>query len=316
MKFLRSAMLGALLFTPHAYAFPLEVSDDRDGSFTIEKQPERVIALSNFAADLMVALGKEPLAVTTYEGKRPVYLGGSIDKALDLGDITAPNLELMAKLKPDLTVGLLRYNGPFEKQITAMGHFLAYHTADVEKSRQNVANLGTALGHAEETEALNRNFDRLRAEYAAKAKAHGKAPSYLFIWSFHDTFYAFQDNLMSAELLSDLGARNLVGHNDKVRLAEEAFKILDPEQLLALNPDYLLVFASHGGPIKANPIYQRLDAVKNGRAYSVGYQYSQPSGPIARELVIREGAHLLFPDLFKAPEMPDAARAKQLVFAE
>lgn len=314
MKILKAALLVGLLTTPLAHSFPLQVSDDREGSFSIEKQPVRVIALANFAADLMVALGKEPIGITTYEGKRPVYLGDGVDKAVDLGDITAPNLEVMAALKPDLTVGMLRYNGPYEKQITDMGDFLAYHTADVNKSKQVVADLGEALGYAREAEALNRQFDKLRSDYAAKAK--GKNPSYLFIWSFHDTFYAYQDNLMSAQLLSDLGARNLVGHNDQVDLAENAFQILDPEQVLALNPDFLFVFSSHGGPIKANPIYQRLDAIKNGRAYSVGYQYSQPSGPIARELVIRESAHLLFPDLFDVPDMPEASRATPLTFAQ
>lgn len=314
MKMLKTAAILGLLIAPFAHSFPLQVSDDRDGSFVIEQQPDRVIALANFAADLMVALGKEPLGITTYEGKRPVYLGNSVDNAVDLGDITAPNLEMMATLKPDLTVGMLRYNGPYEKQITAMGHFLAYHTADVDKSLQVVTDLGEALGHGAEAKALNQRFEKMRAEYAAKTQ--GKSPSYLFLWHFHDTFYAYQDNLMSTQLLSDLGARNLVGRNDSVDLAENAFKILDPEQVLALNPDYLLVFSSHGGPVKANPVYQRLKAIKNGNAYSVGYQYSQPSGPIAREMVVREGAHLLFPALFEAPDIPDAARATPLTFAQ
>lgn len=316
MKILKTATLLCLLSTPLAYGFPLEVSDDRKSSFTIESQPQRIITLANFATDLMVALGKEPLAITTYEGKRPVYLGKNVDNAIDLGDITTPNLEMMAKLNPDLTVGMLRYNGPFEKQITDMGYFLAYHTANVNQSVQVVKNLGEALGYAKEATALNDQFQAMRENFANKAKESKQSPTYLFLWNFHDTFYAFQDNLMSAQLLSDLGARNLVGYNKAVDLAENAFKILDPEQLLALNPDYLFVFSSHGGPIKHNPIFERLNAIKNGHAYSVGYQYSQPSGPIARELVVREGAHLLFPDLFDAPDMPEAARAQTLTFAQ
>lgn len=314
MNIIKTALIAGLLIAPFAHSFPLEVSDDRDGSFVIEQQPERVIALANFGADLMVALGKEPIGITTYEGKRPLYLGNSVDKAIDLGDITAPNLEMMATLKPDLTVGMLRYNGPFEKQITEMGHFLAYHTADVKKSIQVVADLGEALGYASEARALNSQFEQLRAEYTARTQ--GQGPSYLFLWNYYDTFYAYQDNLMPTQLLSDLGAKNLVGRNENVDLAENAFKVLDAEQVLALNPDYLFVFSSHGGPIKANPVYQRVNAIKNGNAYYVGYQYSQPSGPIARDMVVREAAHLLYPDLFEAPDIPEAARAVPLSFAQ
>lgn len=294
--------------------FPVSVQDARPDPTVIAAQPETVVGLSNFAADMLVAVGIAPLAITTYEGKRPLYLGPLLETAADLGDLTAPNLELLAVLDPDLTVGLLHYNGPYEAEISAIGDFLAFDSADTALSKANVLELGTALGVPNEAARLNTEFEALQAEIVAQAPEEG--PEFLFLWHYYDTFFAYQDNLMTAELVSSLGARNLVGFNQNVESAEQAFVLLDPEELLALDPEVLFVFASHGGPIKPHPVFDRLQAVRTGRAHSVGYQYSQPGGPIARSLVLREAAYLLYPERFEAPVMPEAAAATKLIFAE
>lgn len=294
--------------------FPVTVSDDRGKDVTFTQMPEKVITLANFGTDMMVALDMVPIGLTTYEGKRPHYLGDSVAGAVDLGDLTGPNLELMASMDVDLTIGMLRYNGPFEEEITAIGQFLAYNSADIEQSYHVVASLGAALGHADEAKEMNEQFKNLFADMQAKLPED--KPSYLFLWNYFDTMYAYQNNLLPAQLFSDLGAENLAGFNDEAETADNAFVVLDPEKLLELDPDVLFIFASHGGPIKHTPVFDRLSSVKNGRAYSMGYQYSQSSGPIARDLVLREGAHLLFPETFDAPEMPDAARVTPLEFAK
>ncbi|MEM8957567.1 MAG: ABC transporter substrate-binding protein [Pseudomonadota bacterium] len=295
-------------------SFPVSIDDARAADVIIETKPERIVALSNFGADMMVALGLTPIGITTYEGKRPVYLGPSLDGAADLGDLTAPNLEILASLAPDLTIGMLHYNGPFEKEISEIGGFLAFDAGDLATSDENVTQLGRALGASEVAAEMNAAFAELRRSIRERAPQDG--PEYLFLWHYYDTFYAYQDNLLTTELISSMGAENLAGYNDSVETAEQAFMPLDPEELLKFDPEVLFVFTSHGGPVKANPVFDRMAAVQNGKAFSMGYQYSQPSGPIAREMILLEAAHLLYPDLFDAPEMPDGARARPLVFAE
>ncbi|MEM9632221.1 MAG: ABC transporter substrate-binding protein [Pseudomonadota bacterium] len=313
---LRTFLAGMLLTTGGAYAeeFPVTVTDARAAQVTIDQEPQRVVALGAFASDVLTALGKEPVGITTYEGERPVYLGKDLGPATDLGDLTAPNLELMATLNPDLVVGMLRYNGPYEEEITEIADFLAFDIGGIDVSDKNIISLGTALGQSEKALKLNETFAGLRANFEEQT---GKQDvSYLFIWNFYDSMYAYQDNLMSAELLSGLGATNLAGFNEDAETPDQAVKVLEVEDLLALDPDVLLMFSSHGSTIKGSAALKRLKAVKEGRAFSVGFQYSQPDGPIAREMVLREAASLLFPGLFQAPALPENARATVLKFAD
>ena len=60
-----------------------------------------------------------------------------------------------------------------------------------------------------------------------------------------------------------------------------------------------------------NPIWQQLAAVKNNRVYYAGDQWAEADGPIAREILLREGAHLLYPDTFPAIDIK--AEAAKLI---
>lgn len=295
-----------------ADTFPRVVEDDRERPFELAEEPERVVALAAFGADMMAALGRVPVGITTSEGTRPIYLGQALEDVADLGSLSQPNLELLEQLSPDLTIGSLNYNGPFEEQIGAFSAFMVWEPGDDDHSREIVTQMGAALGASEEAERLNAEFTALQAEYAARAG--GSGPTFLYMWNFLGTLYAYQDNLMSAGLLSNLGAENLVGFNTEVESAEQAFLPIDLEELLKLDPEVLLIY-SPSGPPQFNPVYDRLQAVQSGRAYSMGYQWSEPTGPIAREVVLREGAALLYPELFDLPELPEGAQAVPLTYA-
>lgn len=301
------AMVSSAAF---AQEYPVTVTDDRPAEVTLESEPQRVVTLANFATDMAAALGIQPIGVTTYTGERPIYLGDAAMYGEDLGDLTAPNLELMATLNPDLVIGMLRYNGPYSEDIEEFSQFLAYQSNTIDQSLNIVEHLGQALGHKDEAQAMNASYLALYDEVTSKLEKQG--PSFLFIWYFQDTMYAYKEGLMPAEALTRIGGVNLAGPGGIE--PENAFAILEPEQLLEMDPEVLFVFASHGGAVKYSPLFDRLQAVKNDRAYLVGYQFSQSAGPIARELVVREAAYLMHPDIFDMPDMVDAARARRLEF--
>lgn len=314
MKILTGALLAGLACsTAFADPYPVTITDGRDVEVTLTKQPENVAALWTAAADLLVALDRPVLGVTTYEGKMPVYLGDAMAGAVDFGDITAPNLELMATSGIDLTVGMTRYNAPYSEDIEAIGPFITFDGFDLRQSLESIRQIGRALGAEERTAALNAEFLSLLDDISARAPEEQK--EVLFIWSFQDTLYGYKENLMTAEMIKTLGTLNPLGREDDPEAADNAFVILEAEDLLALDPDVIFMFISHGGAAKFNAAYERLKAYKTNQIYSVGYQYSQPAGPIARDMVLREAAHLIYPELFEKPDMPEAARAIPVEFA-
>ncbi|MBO9476057.1 ABC transporter substrate-binding protein [Shimia sp. R11_0] len=295
-----------------ADSFPVTVTDDRGEQVSFEHQPERVVALWTPAADLMVALGRPVTGVTTYEAKMPVYLGDALDGVMDLGDITAPNLEMLASSDIDLTIGMTSYNAPYAEQIEHFSRFLTFDSYRLEDALKSVLTLGTALGAQAETQKLDEAFSALMQEYGARAPKEGR--EVMVIWSFQDTLYGYQDGLTATDIIGALGTVNPLGMLADRESPDTGFIVLETEDLLAHDPDAILMFISHGGTPKYSPAYERLKAYKNGQFYSVGYQYSQPSGPIARELVLREAAHLIYPEVFDAPDMPEVARAVPVTF--
>jgi iron complex transport system substrate-binding protein len=154
------------------------------------------------------------------------------------------------------------------------------------------------LGEPDKGRELNNAFRALVAEYEAKSPG-GK--SALFVWAYYDTLYGYQTNQLPAELLPNLKVTNALGRAE-VADPSQAFVPIEAEDLLKLDPDVLFIYVSHGEQGKANPVYAQLRSVKEGHAYFVGAHYSQPTGPLARELVFREMAHLIYPDTFSAPE--------------
>lgn len=294
--------------------YPLTLHDDRGVEVTLKERPNRVAALWAPAADFLVALDRPVAGVTTYEGAMPVYLGQGLAGAIDLGDITAPNFELLATSDFDLTVGMTRYNAPYADQIEPISAFLTFSAFTLDDSLASVEGLGTAFDVADQAREMNRKFLNLMSDYGARAP---KAPrSVMLIWSFQDTLYGYQDNLTAPQIVAALGTVNPLGKNEDTANPDNAFVILEAEDLLAHDPDVILMFVSHGGQPKFNPAYERLTAYKAGRFYRIGYQYSQPSGPIARELVLREAAYLIYPETFEAPDMPEAARAVPVEFGK
>lgn len=310
MLFAASATPIATASIVKADTYPLTIIDGRDQKITFQKRPERVAALWTAAADLMVALGLPVAATTTYEGKRPVYLGAPMANAIDLGDLTAPNLEVLATSNIDLTIGMTRYNAAYDEDIEKTSQFITYNGFTLDQSYHAIKQMGIALGEGKKAETFNQDFQKLIKDMAAKAPEKGK--SVLFIWSYQDALYGYHDNVLTAELISKLGTNNPLGFNEGAETADNAFSILEAEDLLKHNPDVILMFVSHGGGIKYNPVYERLKAYQNDQIFSVGYQYSQPAGPIAREMMLREAANLIYPDIFPKAEMPDQARAKKI----
>ncbi len=103
------ATSGTATAAASADAFPAEVKGTF-GTVTIEKAPQRIVALTPQIADILVAMGVQPVAVATsskdiaaatpwLEGK----LSGELDPELVSG--SEVNIEKVASYRPDLVLG-------------------------------------------------------------------------------------------------------------------------------------------------------------------------------------------------------------------
>lgn len=308
---LAAAALGS---TPAvAQGYPVTIVDDRGKPVTVEHPPRSVASVSTFGADLLAALGRKVDGLSTLNNKQSAFLGDATRGAVNLGEVHETNLEVLTTLAPDLIIGLRTYTEPFEKKFEEIGRFLAFDLITLDDSLHAVTRAAIALGNAARGEALNAAFLETLDEYAERAPG---GLTVVFLWHWADVPFAFYDHHLSTHIIARLGATNVQGASPTPQLASPDSAAITLENLLGLDPDVIISFKGDEGPFVDHPIWPRLKAVKNGRAWRVGDQYVMPHGPIARDMVLRELAHLLYPAQFPPPDdIPAGARASAMRFA-
>ncbi|ENO88311.1 ABC transporter substrate-binding protein [Thauera linaloolentis] len=317
MKPIRSTLAAVLalaaLGPARAQDYPLSIVDDRGKQVTVAARPASVASVSTFGADLLAALGRKVDGLSTLNNKQSAFLGERTAGAVNLGEVHETNLEVLTRLDPDLIIGLRTYTEPFEKKFEEIGTFLAFDLITLDDSLHAIARAAAALGQAAEGEALNAAFLARLDEYAARAPG---GVSVVFLWHWADVPFAYYDHHLTPHLLRRLGAANLQGASPTPPPGAPDSAAITLETLISLDPDVIISFKGDDGPFVDHPAWPRLKAVRSGRAWHVGDQYVMPHGPIARDMVLREAAHLLYPAHFPAPDdIPPAARARAMRFA-
>ncbi len=286
----------------------LSIKDDRGVTVEAPLNPKRIAAISYLAVDVGLALGVKPVA-TTYmtAGREPDYLLGLTKDMKQIGQRAKPNLELLSEVRPDVIIAMKRYTVGNAAQFKKIAPYIAYNMELLSQSYQEVTDLSALFGKPERGEELNAAFKKDLADYAAKAPKDTH-PRFQVMWA-GDTPFSFHTENTAASIVAALGGDNIMGTmTQDGRFGEE----VSLETMLEKDPEVIFVYDSGPDrPHENNPIWQQLSAVKNGRVYYVGDEWVETNGPIARELVLREAAHYLYPDTFPAVDVK--AEAAKLI---
>ncbi|PDV90463.1 ferrichrome ABC transporter substrate-binding protein [Rhizobium sp. H4] len=312
-KFFSVLGMSAMLVAGAAHAEDKKVSivDDRGATVEVPAQPKRIASISYFADDVALALGIKPVASTYMTaGREPDFLLGLTAGMKQIGQRAKPNLELLSEAKPDLIIAIRRYTVGNAAQLQNIAPYVAYNMELLEESYSETAALSKLLGKPERGEQLNADFRKHLAEFAAKAPKD-KHPRFLIMWG-GATPFAFHTENTSASIVAAIGGDNVPG--PKTPGGEFGID-LSLETMLEKDPEVIFVYDSGPDrPHESNPIWSQLSAVKNNRVFYVGDQWVETNGPIAREIVLREAAHYLYPDTFPAVDVK--AEAAKLISAE
>jgi iron complex transport system substrate-binding protein len=288
-----------------------KVTDDRGVEVTVPAHPKRVASISFFADDVALALGIKPVASTYMVADRPPeFLLGLTRDMVQVGQRAKPNLELLSEAKPDLIVAIRRYTVGNAPQLEKIAPYVAWNMELLDGSDKEIEALAKILGKPERGVELNKEFRAHLAEVAAKAPKDSH-PRYAIMWG-GEVPFAFHDENTSASILNAIGGQNIAG---AMTPGGEFGVDLSLETMLEKDPEVLFIY-DYGPdrPHESNPIWQELTAVKNNRVYYVGDQWVETNGPIAREIVLREAAHYLYPDVF--PKVDVKAEAAKIIPAE
>ncbi len=288
----------------------LMVTDDCGVTLQFPTNPKRIAAISYTAADIALALGIMPVAVTYMKrGVDPDYLLGLTKHMKKVGQRAKPNMELLAEAKPDVIIAIKRYTKANAAKFQKIAPYIAYKMEVYDESLNEVIELSRFFGNPKRGEKLNADFERNLKKYMAKVPK-GKHPRFQIMWPGYQPF-SFCTEATPSWIVSKLGGSNIVGSANEGYFGLE----ISLEIMLAKDPEVIFVI-DYGKdlPHESNPIWKKLSAVKNGRVYSVGDEWVETNGPIAREVVLRQAAHYLYPDVF--PDVDVKALAKKMIPAD
>ena len=309
---LLAASLALTLSAPHAFAEPHEIKDDRGQVIKLQKDASRVASISYFGADVALAVGAKPVASTfMVQGRNPDYLADAMGKLPNLGQRATPNLELISQAKPDLIVAIRRYTEANAAKLSQIAPYAAFDLETFEDIDPSIVRVAELLGKKAEAEKLNAQFAADLKAFAAKAPK-GKPVKYLFMWGGGEAPWTFYNEHPASTILNKLGAVNAAGGNPTPKVKDNTAFEMNLEAMLAADPDVIFVYDyGPARPFETNPIWKQLRAVKNNRVVYVKDHWVEPHGPIAREVLLREAANLLYPQTF--PKVDPKQVAKQVI---
>ncbi|SDW84255.1 ABC transporter substrate-binding protein [Marinobacter mobilis] len=274
----------------------IRLADDRGETLQLSAPATRPAAISTFGADVALALGTVPVAVTDYgiQGV-PDYLASQLNGVRGLGPRHQPNLEVLSSVGPDLVIAIRRYTAKDADQIESIAPLLALDLITVQDSLRAVELVGQALGQPTKATELNDRFlDRIQL---LKERNKGKVTETVaLLTSGSETPFVYYDHFLPTALLEQLGFNNVGGETPNTDSGIPLGYRISLEALLKLNPDTILVLpTSRQRAFTMNPIWPYLTAVRTGQVYEVPYYWKEGAGPIARERILDDIQRLLLP---------------------
>jgi iron complex transport system substrate-binding protein len=259
-------------------AYPVTV-----GTVTLDAQPEKIVSLSPTATEMLFAIGAGPQVTavddqSNYPAEAP---------KTDLSGFK-PNVEAIAAKNPDLVVvsadteGLVAQLGKLKIPV-----FVSPAAPTLDKTYEEIAELGTLTGHAAEATALNTKMAAEIDTIVASVPARGKPLSY---------YYELSPDLYSATSKTFIGSVfNLFGMTNVADAADPAGKLggypqLSQEALVKANPDTIFLADAKccqqsPATVKARAGWSSITAVTKSQIYALDDDIASRWGPRTVDLV-------------------------------
>ena len=245
--------------------------DDLQREVSFARPPQRLISLLPSLTETVCALDAcDRLVATDRFSNWPEAV-----KALPkVGGLDDASLEAIVAFKPDLI--LLSHSQRIIGRLDGLGlRSFAVNTQTLADIDRTVQIVGRILGVPDRAQALTSRIDHAVRDIGAEALAHRAAPGPTVYYEEDPAPYAAGPESFIGELLSRLGARNIVTRD------LGPYPKLNPEYVVQHDPDVIFISPSESLRLKERPGWDTIRAVKERRLCSFT--------PAVRDTIVRAG---------------------------
>ncbi|ARJ51177.1 ABC transporter substrate-binding protein [Staphylococcus lutrae] len=248
------------------------------GTTEIKGHPQRIVTLYQGATDVAVSLGVSPVGAVESWTQKPKYdyIKDHLKDTQIVGQEPAPNLEEIAKLKPDLIVASKVRNEKVYDQLSKIAPTISQET--VYQFKDTTQMLGKALGKEKEADALLQKYEDKVKTFQKDAQAkYGEAwPITASVVNFRADQTRLYAGGYAGEILHDLGFKRPEAQQKEVDKGKDIIPLTSKESIPLINADQIFIFQSDPNAKDAqliqkneqewtsSPQWKNLDAVKKG----------------------------------------------------
>lgn len=242
------------------------------GSTEVPDQPKRIVVLEQGFTQTVAELQVKPVGVAddNKPERFPQDTLAYIEGYTSVGTRSEPNLEVIRTLEPDLIIADTSRHSNVYEELSAIAPTIVFKndTANYSDIINSTQAIGEALGKVDETTAMlaehQQQLDNVKQSINSNQ-------SVLIIAADEEASNSFQVRTDQAFHTSFLQA---LGLNYALTDAEEVSQLMTTEQLLAIDPDQLLILINEDDPSvlagqKDNLLWNQLKAVQTGKAHEV-----------------------------------------------
>ncbi|USD61387.1 ABC transporter substrate-binding protein [Vibrio sp. SCSIO 43140] len=274
-----------------------------------EQQAPRVASISTFGAELSLALGIQPVAVSAYPTTFPTYLR-SLESIPSLGSRARTSFEALYNSKPTIVIGLERMISPYYQRYAEIAPTYGFDLITLEDSLRAVEVGSAALGQHEQGKLINqcflRTLDNMKQQII---ESKGDKPlTGMFLTSAGVTPRAYYSDFMTVSLMEGLNIQAANGASPYSAKTPFSGQV-GLEWLMKLDPDVIFMYDSANPQFTQSKVWKNLSAVKNQRVYRVDMTWREAEGPYSRLWVAMDIAHKTYPELFPAPTLAKVEEA-------
>ncbi|MFQ4145257.1 iron-siderophore ABC transporter substrate-binding protein [Chlorogloeopsis sp. ULAP02] len=273
------------------------------GKTCIPPHPQRIIVLDTNPLDGVLALGFKPIAAPDFsELSLPEEITQGI---ISIGNNSQPNLEEIARLNPDLIIGL-EYSSDSYKQLTQIAPTILA-PGNEKKWKEDLRLYALALNTTQEAEAILQVYNARIKEFRQRMHHRLKTKTVSLVSTINygagNPARIYLSNSFMGAVITEAGlklpaaqttlAPTITNDNWGINISIERLDLIDGDVIFTINtkPETKQLDSTLS-QLQQHPLWSKLDAVKNNRVYTVNYMVWVAQRNIG-------GANRILDDLFK-----------------